>query len=46
VDVLGCEESDSGVVVPEGRRFGIRGGFEIGKEVMREWEVVKRKVGL
>ena len=40
VDVLGCEGSDGGAVVPEGRRFGIREGFEVGKEVMMEREVV------
>jgi hypothetical protein len=40
VDVLGCEESGAGAVVPEGRRFGIQEGSEVGKEVMREREVV------
>jgi hypothetical protein len=46
VDVLGGEESDAGAVVPERRRFGTQGGFEVGKEVMREREVVKKRVGL
>jgi hypothetical protein len=46
MDVLGCEESDSGAVVPEGHRFGTQGGFEVGKEVTMEWEAVKKKVGL
>ena len=27
MDVLGCEESDSGVVVPERHRFRIQGGL-------------------
>jgi hypothetical protein len=46
VDVLGCEEPDGRVVVPGGRRFGIREGSEVGKEVMREREVVKKRVEL
>jgi hypothetical protein len=46
VDVLGCEGSGVGAVVPEGRHFGIQEGFEVDKEVMREREVVKKKVGL
>jgi hypothetical protein len=40
VDVLGCEGSGGGAVVSEGRRLGIREGFEVGKEVMMEREVV------
>ena len=44
VDVLGSEECDAGAVVPERRRFGTREGFVVGKEVMREWEVVKKRV--
>jgi hypothetical protein len=46
VDVLGCEGSGMGAVVPERRHFGIQGGFEVGKEVMMEREVVRKKVGL
>jgi hypothetical protein len=38
--------SGAGAVVPEGRRFGIQGGFEVGKEVMMEREVAKKRVGL
>jgi hypothetical protein len=46
VDVLGGEEGDAGAAVPEGRRFGDREGSEVGKEVMREREVVKKRVEL
>jgi hypothetical protein len=46
VDVLGCEGSDGGAVVPEGHHFGIQEGSEVGKEVMMEQEVAKKKVGL
>ena len=46
VDVLGGEEGDAGAAVPEGRRFGDRKGFEVGKEVMRERGVVKKRVEL
>jgi hypothetical protein len=46
VDVLGCERSDAGVVAPYGHHFGIQVGFEVGKEVMIEWEVVKKRVEL
>jgi hypothetical protein len=46
VNVLGCEGSDVGAVVPEWRRFGIQEGFEVGKEVMREREVVKKRAEL
>jgi hypothetical protein len=46
-DVLGCEGSDTRkVVVPEGRHFGIQEGSEVGKEVMREREVVKKRAEL
>jgi hypothetical protein len=46
-DVFGGEDSDgAAVVVPERRRFGTQGGFEVGKEVMRVREVVKKRVGL
>jgi hypothetical protein len=46
VDVLGREGSDAGAVVPEGRRFGIQEGFEVGKEVMMEQEVAKKRAEL
>jgi hypothetical protein len=46
VDVLGCEEPDGRVVVPGGRCFGIREGSGVGKEVMREQGVVKKRAGL
>ena len=46
VDVLGGEEGDAGVVIPEWRRFGTWEGFVVGKEVMREREVVRKRVEL
>ena len=46
VDVLGCEGSGGGAVVPKGRHFGIREGFKVGKEVTMEQEAAKKRVGL
>jgi hypothetical protein len=41
VDVFGGEGHGAGSVAPYGRRFGIRGEFEVDREVMMERGVKK-----